>query len=167
MSCKLAAVLKAPLAAIRALSNDTQLDASSFDLDVCERLLSTHSGSSWTILNPIRAQQSKLINADLVENTELGGGLVVEIEPHLITSGMLITQHGYVGRVVKVDRYERNDEWTKDNNPYVYCIRMEYVGGDLSMHEYFTARINNGCDQGHLSTLQGNALAKFFRVLED
>lgn len=167
MSDKLESKMKAPLALIEELKPSKHLDASSFDLDVCNRLLSTHNGSGWEILNPIRARQAKLKRVLLVEVEDSNTDKVISICPSMITSGMLITQHGYIGRVVKVDRYENISRGVVDENePYIYSVRMEYVSGDLAMHKWFMDRINNGCDMGYLSSQQGNRRVTFNRVLE-
>ncbi len=154
---------------IDALDKDEYLDASDIGLTECRMFLSTHQSCSYHIVNPLRAQQSRLINTALVENLvcEYDDCLVENICPSEIHSGMLITQHGYTGRVVKVDRYENIWRGVVDaSEPYVYVVRMEYVSGDLSMHMGFRDRINNGCDQGHLSSQQGNRLATFRQVIE-
>lgn len=171
MSDKLEQVMIAPLAAIEAIEQQTDLDASGFSLEVCERILNTHTGSDCRTLNPVRAQQAKIINKSLIELIDgpFDNCKIVKICPSMITSGMLISHQGYIGKVVAVDRYETVRGYNgKDSlEPFVYLVKMIYVSGDLSMHKYFTARINNGCDQGYLSTQQGNRGATFYKVIED
>tara|TARA_R110000850_G_scaffold17233_2_gene53200 strand:+ start:2584 stop:3099 length:516 start_codon:yes stop_codon:yes gene_type:complete len=144
------------------------LNASNIALRECTMFLGTHRDCGFHITNPLRAQQAKLINEALVENLscEYDNCNVVKICPSEITSGMLITQHGYTGKVIRVDRYESfNCGVINEVEPFVYCVCMEYISGDLSMHKYFISAINNGCDKGYLSVQQGNRLANFNRVL--
>ena len=155
---------------IDSLAKGKYLNADSIALRECNMFLSTHINCGFHITNPLRARQAKLINELLVEVLvcKYDDCKVVKICPSEIYSGMLITQHGYTGRVVKVDRYESKERGiVSASEPYTYVVRMEYVSGDLSMHKYFTRTINNGCAQGYLSTQQGNRLAIFNRVLED
>lgn len=165
MAYKIQHLLDGPLEQIQALPPHTSLDVSEYTLEVCNHLVSTHGSEGWRVMNPLRARQSKLINDSVVEveNPNDIHNRLVDICPSLITSGMFIFQHGYIGKVVKVDRYESDN---KVDEPFVYVVRMAYVSGDLSMHWYFLDSINNGCNKGHLSSQQGNRLTSFSRVVD-
>ena len=155
---------------INNLEKGQYLDASGISLCECTMFLSTHRDSGFYITNPLRVQQAQLINAELKEvyEKEYEDKILVTICPTKIHSGMLIFQHGYIGRVVRVDRYENIDLGVVNSSePYIYSVMMEYVSGDLYMHKYFTSSINNGCAKGYLSTKQGNRLAHFQRVSEE
>ena len=152
------------------LQKGEYLNASTIGLTECNMFLSTHKNSGYFITNPLKTRQAELMNIALVERQATkkdGDQKVVKICPSEIYSGMLITQHGYTGKVVKVERYESIDRGIVDTlEPFVYCVYMEYVHGDLAMHKYFTNSINNGCNRGYLSVQQGNRRATFNRVLE-
>ena len=151
------------------LAKGEYLNASTIGLTECIMFLSTHNNSGYFITNPLKTRQAELINSTLVERQATkveADQKVVKTCPSEIYSGMLITQHGYTGKVVKVERYESIDRGIVDTlEPFVYCVYMEYVHGDLSMHKYFTNTINNGCNRGYLSVQQGNRRATFNRVL--
>lgn len=167
MSDKLVDVMVKPLAMIDALiagnPSGEQLNASEFTMAVCDRLLSTHSESGWRIMDPIRARKAELMNAALVENLEheLLEMPTSKICPSEITSGMFVSNHGYIGEVVSVDRYENKED---KEEPYTYVVNMTYVCGDLGRHKYFTGRINRGTAAGYLSQQQGNRRAGFYVV---
>ncbi|CAH7141077.1 hypothetical protein [Vibrio alginolyticus] len=158
--------MKQPLALIEALTPQGELDASGFSLAVCQRLLSTHADSGWQILFPIRARHAELMNASKVEcaEHELLNLPTEAICPSEITSGMHIVHHGYIGKVVEVKRYESSEPVS--NEPFVYIVKLDYVCGDIKMHNYFEESINNGTARGWLSSMQGNRLATFIRVIE-
>jgi hypothetical protein len=170
MSSKIQHLLNPVLAAIDNLKNGQYLDTSNLELSVVNDLLSTHQNCGFTITNPLRARQAELINSTLVENNipDHDDCILEKICPSEIYSGMLIAQHGYVGKVETVERYESTDRGViNELEPFVYQVLMTYVSGDLGMHKYFTSSINNGCDRGYLSVNQGNRRATFQRVIEN
>ena len=164
MADKLKNEMKDPLEQITALLPKTPVDASTFSLAVCRRLLSSHAECGRTLLDPIRARQAELINAALVQDTDnaLLKQPTTPICPSVIVSGMLLAHNGYIGKVVKVERYECK---RIELEPFVYVAKMEYVCGDLDMHKYFTSTINHGTARGYLSSQQGNRNASFAQVL--
>jgi hypothetical protein len=166
MADKLESVMKPVLEQINAFLPQGKFDASKLTLEVCNRLLSTHTLCDWTLLNPLRERQAQLMNEAVIEvsESELLNNPTVSICPSEIFSGMFMLNHGYIGKVTKVKRFENNENSAE---PFIYVVSMEYVCGDLSMHKYFTSSINRGTAKGYLSNSQGNRLATFTRVLTD
>lgn len=166
MADKLENVMKPVLEKINAFLPQHTFNASNLTLEVCNRLLSTHSICDWTLLDSLRKRQAQLMNETLIENndSELLSKPAISICPSEIMSGMLLAQHGYIGKVIEVKRFENKENPAE---PFTYVVYMEYVCGDLSMHKNFTSCINRGTAQGYLSNSQGNRLATFTRVLTD
>ena len=111
----------------------------------------------WVILHRLNAKRSN----DRRPTKELPSveGDHKNVKPSEVKLDDIVSDEGFQMKIVEIMN-DKTERYCEHHESGVYVLRGEYIGGDLRKFNYFTNRINNGCDSGHLANFQGNDNAK-------